>query len=127
MNKFEVKDIDKKLVVLCNSSWDEDEGKWCYSFHNTTCDSIKIYASENYTHHLHPLMILLELSYNMSDIWWCNGTAVKDSFDYMRKTMLEEEEYFKPMFRMCTEYIINCELKELNNLLDYTEYWAGES
>ena len=71
-------------------------------------------------------MILLELSYNRSDVWWCNGTAVTDSFDYMCKTMLEDQEYFKPMFKMCTEHVINESLKDLNNLIDYNEYWTGD-
>ena len=126
MNKFEVKDIDKKLVVRCNHRWDEKESKWCYSFYNTTAGDIKIYSNDDHTQHSHPLMILLELSYNRSDVWWCNGTLVTDSFDYMCKTMLEDQEYFKPMFKMCTEHVINESLKDLNNLIDYTEYWAGD-
>ena len=126
MNKFEVKDIDKKLVVRCNHWWDEKESKWCYSFYNTTAGDIKIYSNDDHTQHSHPLMILLELSYNRSDVWWCNGTLVTDSFDYMCKTMLEDQEYFKLMFKMCTEHVINESLKDLNNLIDYTEYWAGD-
>ena len=126
MNKFEIKDIDKKLVVNCNHWWDEKESKWCYSFYNTTAGDLKIYSNDDHTQHLHPLTILLELSYNKSDVWWCNSRAVRDSFDYMCKTMLEDQEYFKPMFKMCTEYVINESLKDLNNLIDYTEYWTED-
>lgn len=126
MNKFEVKDINKKLVVRCSHDWDEKESRWCYYFYNTTVGDINIYSHDNHTQHLHPLMILLELSYNRSDVWWCNGTLVTDSFDYMCKTMLEDQEYFKPMFKMCTEHVINESLKDLNNLIDYTEYWTED-
>lgn len=124
MKKFEVKDLDKKFVVTCNHWWDEKESKWCYYFYNTTVGDIKLYSNSDHTHHLHPLMILLELSYARSDIWWCNGSSVTDSFDHMCKTMLDDQDYFKPMFRMCTEYTINYKLKDLNDLIGYTEYWT---
>lgn len=124
MKKFDVKDIDKKYIVLCSHSYCEDDRKHCYSFTNTPIGDVIIYSNCDFSHHDHALMILSDLSYDKSDIWWCNNSKTVDIFNKMCETMLEDQEYFKPMFKMCTEYLINNYLKDINNLIDYTDYWT---
>ena len=124
--KFDVKDIDEKYIVLCNHSYCEDDRKHCYNFINTPVGNVVIYSSCDFSNHDHALMILLELSHEKSDIWWCNNSETVDTFNKMCDAMLEDREYFKPMFKMCTEYSINNYLKYINNLIDYTDYWTEE-
>ena len=126
MNKFDTKDIDKSFVVTHSYVYDDANDFHVYYFRNTTVGDLKIVSDEDHSHHMHPLMVLMELSYNKSDVFWRNDTNTVKDFEYVCKTMLDDQDYFKPMFKMCTEYVINSTLKELNDLMDYTEYWTGD-
>ena len=126
MKKFEVKDVNDKSVISCGTWFDSDHEQYAYSFKNTALGNVKVLSQRDYTHHNHPLMILLELSYDKNDVRRNNTSVNNLLFLNLCKLCLEDQEYFKPMFKLCTESVINTTLKELNNLIDYTEYWTGE-
>lgn len=127
MNKFKIADAGKVEVVTVCSEYDEDSRLFTYSFSKTPFGSVRINSANDYTQHQHALMVLLEMSYDKNDIWWSNSSSINNIFNDMCVKMLDDQEYFKPMFKRCTEYLINETLRELNNLIDYTEYWVGET
>lgn len=127
MNKFNIVDVGKAEVVTVGSEYDEYSRLFTYSFNNTPFGSVRINSANDYTQHHHALMVLLEMSYDKNDIWWNNASNVNTVFKDMCVKMLDDQEYFKPMFKLCTEYLISETLKELNILIDYTEYWTGET
>lgn len=127
MVKFKTVNMCEEKVVTVGSEYDKDSGLFTYSFSNTPFGSVRIYSANDYTQHQHALMVLLEMSYDNNDIWWNNSPNVNNVFKDMCVKMLDDQEYFKPMFKLCTEYLISETLKELNNLIDYTEYWTGEA
>lgn len=77
MNKFEVKDIDKGNVVTYSHWFCETNQYYKYHFYKTTVGEITIISDNDYTTHLHPLMVLLEMSYDKSDIFWRNDSKTK--------------------------------------------------
>lgn len=126
MVKFKTVNMCEEKVVTVGSRYDKDSGLFTYSFSNTPFGLVRIFSANDYTRHQHALMVLLEMSYDKNDIWWNNVSNVNNVFKDMCVKMLDDQEYFKPMFKLCTEYLISETLKELNSLIDYTEYWTGE-
>lgn len=127
MNKFEINqdiiDNYKGMFYHHYSNGDLIE----YVFHNTPVgDRISIKSQEEYTHHRNVFVVLLDLKelVDSSDLWWNNTTAEISKFKELLEACLHNE-YMNEWFPKATEYIIQRELSELNDLISYTEYWTN--
>lgn len=125
MNKFEVsKDIIDNYSGMLYNHYSNGEIIE-YVFHNTPIgDRIAIKSQEACTHHQNVFMVLLELEevQDSTDLWWHNTTYDVKKFKELLTACLHND-YMNEWFPKVTEYIINRELSELNNLIDYTQYW----
>lgn len=126
MNKFEINQdiIDNyKGMTYCHYSTDDLIE---YVFINTPVgDRITIKPFEDYTHHRNVFMVLMELEgfKDSGVLWWHNQSFEISEFKALLKACLHNE-YMNEWFPKATEYVIQRELSELNDLIDYTEYWT---